>query len=352
MRHKREIFVREFIFTDEEVRLMRELDTPQREAGGAQTQLFKWNVVKKGIEKRYRNIMVGGSASVDQIDPADSGSGFVRILSSPQTPQVVEGAHELTGIQNSQDSRSYHFKLIRCCCFSSKEKLGLRAELNQNIFYPSEELAVAVKLASSDEKIMRQVESVEVLLVQRVTAFQDIKRQAKRVVENVISRFVFRKPGAQKQLRCLFALEKLLWTDKRLEFIVEHLKVPNRAKLRYARLRSIMEMSSSNLKGKTVSDSKDFGVGDVISIEDERKEAVDIDSECEFGAVGGGGQHSLKVPRSALPLPLHCLRKIEAMNYSSEGHIVRNEFFVRVQLRAQGYSVEKRGELELPVKIR
>lgn len=37
MRHKREIFVREFIFTDEEVRLMRELDTPQRDGGGAPT---------------------------------------------------------------------------------------------------------------------------------------------------------------------------------------------------------------------------------------------------------------------------------------------------------------------------
>lgn len=109
-------------------------------------------------------------------------------------------------------------------------------------------------------------------------------------------------------------------------------------------------------------DSRDFG-DNIISIEEqrERKDFEELDEQ----------QHSqLQLPRpkevnskrmkshfgfphnEAGTVPSATIRKIESMNLTSDGHILKNEFLIRVSLKTTGYSVENNGQLCIPLKIR
>ena len=59
MRDQKEIFIREFIFTDAEIASMREDIDRQTKLEVDASPLLKQNVVKKTIEKRYRNVIAG-----------------------------------------------------------------------------------------------------------------------------------------------------------------------------------------------------------------------------------------------------------------------------------------------------
>lgn len=128
-----------------------------------------------------------------------------------------------------------------------------------------------MEIDSNDERVLKQIEYIEVMLLQRVSIFQDPKKLSKKTFESCISRFMFRKSNLEhldsKVLNCSFCLEKLLANERRIGFIFDHLNVPNKAAIKYSRLQTILELSSSNLKMKTASklDSRDFG-DNIISI--------------------------------------------------------------------------------------
>ncbi len=89
MKDKKEIHIREFIFTDEEVANMREEIERQSKNESDPSMNFKRNVVKKSIEKKYRNIMTGNSMGSDvdinsgMKDSNPGSSAFLRIINIP-----------------------------------------------------------------------------------------------------------------------------------------------------------------------------------------------------------------------------------------------------------------------------
>ena len=70
-----------------------------------------------------------------------------------------------------------------------------------------------------------------------------------------------------KELFFSFPLDKLLWSERRFDFICEHIKLKDTRAIQYGRLHTIFELSSSNLKSKTV--TNDFSdMQNIVSIEE------------------------------------------------------------------------------------